>query len=65
MNTSKRAVQTWSGTATFVLLAFIVIGAIELGGHQVAGSVICFVLAAAYIPLRAVRRRLVDSRDSR
>jgi hypothetical protein len=59
IRTSKTPKDTahsnWSHTATFVLLAFLAIGAIELGGQHVAGAVICFVMAAAYVPLRLVR----------
>jgi hypothetical protein len=55
----------WSHTATFVLLAFLAIGAIELGGRHVAGAVICFVLAAAYVPLRVVRGRWLGAREGR
>ena len=49
----------WSPAATFVLLNFLAIGAIELAGHHVASTVVCFSLAAAYVPLRAVRGRLL------
>lgn len=49
---------SWSRTATFVLAAFLAAGTIELGGRHMAGAVICFVLAVAYLPLRALRRRL-------
>lgn len=48
----------WSGTATFILLAFVAIGTIELANHHVIGAVICFVLAVAYVPMRVLRARL-------
>jgi hypothetical protein len=51
----------WSRTATFVLVAFLVIGTLELAGRQVAGAVICFALAVAYVPLRVLRGQLRHS----
>jgi hypothetical protein len=56
--TNSKSPWNWSRTASFVLLAFLAIGAIELAGHQVGGAVVCFVLAVAYVPLRALRGRL-------
>jgi hypothetical protein len=57
--------RAWSPTATFVLLAFLGVGVLELGSNQVAGAAICFALAAAYLPLRALRVRLLQARDVR
>jgi hypothetical protein len=55
----------WSPTATFVLLAFLAIGAIELAGHHMAGTVVCSSLATAYVPLRVVRGRLLAIKAGR
>jgi hypothetical protein len=65
----KTANQTctwsWSGTATFVLLAFLAVGTVELGGHHLAGAVMCFVLAAVYVPLRLLRGHLLRAGGGR
>jgi hypothetical protein len=66
MNTpSQPSPRIWSSTATFVLLAFLAIGTVQLGGRQVAGAAICFGLAAAYLPLRVLRVRLQRARERR
>ena len=66
MKTSRDTARwNWSPTATFVLLAFLAIGTIELAGHHVASTVVCFSLAAAYVPLRVVRGRLLAIRGRR
>ena len=57
--------MNWSRTATFVLLAFLAVGTIELGGHHVAGALVCFVLAVAYLPLRALRGLLTHAKEGR
>jgi hypothetical protein len=66
MKTDKETARwNWSSTATFVLLTFLAIGAIELAGHHMAGTVVCFSLATAYGPLRVVRGRLLAIKAGR
>jgi hypothetical protein len=61
-NPSRTALRNWSGTATLVLLVFLAVGTIELNAHNTGGAVIGFVLAAAYVPLRILRSRLLPRR---
>jgi hypothetical protein len=56
---------SWSRTATLVLVSFLAVGLVELGGHDVTGAVVCFVLATAYVPLRALRGLLVRAKEGR
>lgn len=64
--TDKRdAPRTWSSTSTLILLAFVVIGTLQAGAHQIAGAAVCFALAAIYPPLRILRGRLTSRRDHR
>jgi hypothetical protein len=66
MKTPPHAARwNWSSTATFVLLTFLALGTIELAGQHVAGTVVCFSLAAAYVPLRVLRGRLLAIRWGR
>ena len=48
-----------------VLLAFVVIGTLQAGAHDVPGAVACFVLAVVYPPLRVLRGQLASRRDRR
>ena len=59
---SPAAPRNWSGTATLILLVFLAVGTIELSAHNTDGAVIGFVLAAAYVPLRILRSRLMRRR---
>jgi hypothetical protein len=61
-NLSWTAPGTWSGTATLVLLVFLAVGTVELSAHNTVGAVIGFGLAAAYVPLRILRSRLLRRR---
>jgi hypothetical protein len=61
----RNASRNWSGASTLILLAFVVIGTLEVGAHQVAGAIVCFALAVIYPPLRVLRGRLAGRRDRR
>jgi hypothetical protein len=62
---TRNAPRNWSGASTIILLAFVVIGTLQAGAHDVRGAVVCFVLAACYPPLRILRGRLTSRRDRR
>jgi hypothetical protein len=61
----RRAPRSWSGASTLILLAFLVIGTIQVGAHDVPGAAVCFGLAVIYPPLRVLRGRLASRRDRR
>jgi hypothetical protein len=64
--TDKRdAPRTWSSASTLILLAFVVIGTLQAGAHDVPGAAVCFALAVIYPPLRILRGRLAGRRDRR
>jgi hypothetical protein len=48
-----------------ILLAFVVIGILEAGAHQMSGAAVCFALAVIYPPLRILRGRLASRRPHR
>lgn len=65
MSDERDGPRTWSAASTVILAAFVVIGTLQAGAHDVPGAAVCFALAVLYPPLRIARGRLAGRRDRR